>query len=141
MHFFENSKIFVSFGTLKITWYAVLILTGAFIGYMIAQKTVKKWGYAKEMLEDYIIPTFIIAILGARVYYVIFEWGYYSTHLNEIIAIWNGGLAIHGGLIAGLLYSIYFFKKRNVSCLRMADAIMPSVMVGQVFGRWGNSCR
>lgn len=138
MHFFENSKIFVSFGTLKITWYAVLILTGAFIGYMIAQKTVKKWGYAKEMLEDYIIPTFIIAILGARVYYVIFEWGYYSTHLNEIIAIWNGGLAIHGGLIAGLLYSIYFFKKRNVSCLRMADAIMPSVMVGQVFGRWGN---
>ena len=79
MHFFENSKIFVSFGTLKITWYAVLILTGAFIGYMIAQKTVKKWGYAKEMLEDYIIPTFIIAILGARVYYVIFEWGYYST--------------------------------------------------------------
>ena len=52
MHFFENSKIFVSFGTLKITWYAVLILTGAFIGYMIAQKTVKKWGYAKEMLED-----------------------------------------------------------------------------------------
>ena len=90
------------------------------------------------MLEDYIIPTFIIAILGARVYYVIFEWGYYSTHLNEIIAIWNGGLAIHGGLIAGLLYSIYFFKKRNVSCLRMADAIMPSVMVGQVFGRWGN---
>ena len=111
MHFFENSKIFVSFGTLKITWYAVLILTGAFIGYMIAQKTVKKWGYAKEMLEDYIIPTFIIAILGARVYYVIFEWGYYSTHLNEIIAIWNGGLAIHGGLIAGLLYSIYFFKK------------------------------
>lgn len=138
MHFFESSKIFVSFGAFKITWYAVLILTGAFLGYLLAQKTVKKWGYAKEMLEDYIIPTFIIAILGARIYYVIFEWSYYAAHPSEIIAIWHGGLAIHGGLIAGLLYSIYFFGKRKVSLLRMADVIMPSVMIGQVFGRWGN---
>lgn len=138
MELFESSKIFISFGTLKITWYAVLILTGAFIGYVLAQRTLKKWGYAKEMLDDYFFPTFIIAILGARIYYVVFEWGYYSNHLNEIFAIWNGGLAIHGGLIAGLIYSIYFFKKRHIDVMRMADIVLPSVMIGQVFGRWGN---
>lgn len=138
MEFFESSKVFVSFGSLKITWYAVFILTGAFVGYVLAQRTLKKWGYAKEMLEDYFFPTFLIAILGARVYYVIFEWDYYSLHLEEIFAIWKGGLAIHGGLIAGAIFSVYYFKKRHIDPLRMADVIMPSVMIGQVFGRWGN---
>lgn len=138
MHFFESTKIFVSFGSFKITWYAVFILTGAFMAYMLAQKTLKKWGYSSTLLDDYFFPTFLISILGARIYYVIFEWSYYSKHLMDIFAIWKGGLAIHGGLIAGALFSLYFFKKRNISPLRMADLMLPCVMLAQVFGRWGN---
>ena len=109
MQFFPNSKIFVSFGTLHITWYAICILTGALIAYALCQRTIKKWGYASALLEDYLFPLLLIGILGARIYYVIFEWSYYSQHVEEIVAIWHGGLAIHGGIIAGLLFSLYYF--------------------------------
>ena len=138
MHLFPNTRIFVSFGSLEIAWYAVLILTGALCAYLLCQRAMKKWGYAPEVLDDYVVPMLFIGILGARAWYVIFEWNYYSSHLNEIVAIWNGGLAIHGGLIAGTIFSLLFFKKRNISFLRMFDLIMPTVLLAQAFGRWGN---
>ena len=138
MSLFPDTKVILSFGGFHITWYAVLILTGVIIAYILAQKTVKKWGYSSALLEDYVIPMMVLSILGARAYYVIFEWDFYSSHPDQILAIWNGGLAIYGGLIVGVLYSVYYFKKRNVSILRMFDAIMPGVMVAQAFGRWGN---
>lgn len=138
MHLFPNSRIFISFGTVQITWYAILILTGALCAYLLCQKSMKKWGYASEVLDDYVVPMLFIGILGARLWYVIFEWSYYSQHLSEIIAIWNGGLAIHGGLIAGFLFSYFYFKHKNVSFLRMFDLIMPTVLLAQAFGRWGN---
>lgn len=138
MHLFPNTRIFVSFGSLEIAWYAVLILTGALCAYLLCQRTMKKWGYAPEVLDDYVVPMLFIGILGARAWYVIFEWNYYSSHLNEIVAIWNGGLAIHGGLIAGTIFSLFFFKKRHISFLRMFDLIMPTVLLAQAFGRWGN---
>lgn len=138
MQFFPNSKIFVSFGTLHITWYAICILTGALIAYALCQRTIKKWGYASALLEDYLFPLLLIGILGARIYYVIFEWSYYSQHVEEIVAIWHGGLAIHGGIIAGLLFSLYYFHNHHVSFLRMFDLIMPNVLLAQAFGRWGN---
>ena len=119
MHLFPNTRIFVSFGSLEIAWYAVLILTGALCAYLLCQRTMKKWGYAPEVLDDYVVPMLFIGILGARAWYVIFEWNYYSSHLNEIVAIWNGGLAIHGGLIAGTIFSLFFFKRRKISFLRM----------------------
>ena len=92
-------------------------------------KNNEKWGYAPEVLDDYVVPMLFIGILGARAWYVIFEWNYYSSHLNEIVAIWNGGLAIHGGLIAGTIFSLFFFKKRHISFLRMFDLIMPTVFI------------
>ena len=138
MHLFPNTRIFVSFGSLEIAWYAVLILTGALCAYLLCQRTMKKWGYAPEVLDDYVVPMLFIGILGARAWYVIFEWNYYSSHLNEIVAIWNGGLAIHGGLIAGTIFSLFFFKRRKISFLRMFDLIMPTVLLAQACGRWGN---
>lgn len=138
MHLFPSTKIFVSFGSFEIAWYAVLILTGALCAYLLCQRTMKKWGYAPEVLDDYVVPMLFIGILGARAWYVIFEWQYYSQHMNEIVAIWNGGLAIHGGLIAGFIFSLFFFKRRKISFLRMFDLIMPTVLLAQAFGRWGN---
>lgn len=78
-------------------------------------KNHEKWGYAPEVLDDYVVPMLFIGILGARAWYVIFEWQYYSQHMNEIVAIWNGGLAIHGGLIAGFIFSLFFFRRRKIS--------------------------
>lgn len=138
MQLFPNTRIFVSFGSLQITWYAILILTGALCAYLLCQRTMKKWGYSSEILDDYVVPMLFIGILGARLWYVIFEWNYYSKHISEIIAIWNGGLAIHGGLIAGFIFSLLYFKKKNISFLRMFDLIMPTVLLAQAFGRWGN---
>lgn len=138
MQLFPDTKIILSIGGLHVTWYAVLILTGVLAAYFLAQNTMKKWGYSKTILEDYVIPMMALSIIGARLYYVIFEWDFYSAHPDQIIAIWNGGLAIYGGLIVGVLYSIYYFKRQRISALRMADCIMPGVMVAQAFGRWGN---
>ena len=73
MHLFPNTRIFVSFGSLEIAWYAVLILTGALCAYLLCQRTMKKWGYAPEVLDDYVVPMLFIGILGARAWYVIFE--------------------------------------------------------------------
>ena len=138
MELFPNSRVILSLGGLHITWYAVLILTGVVIAYLLAQKSMKKWGYSSSVLEDYVIPMMVLSILGARLYYVIFEWEFYAAHPDQIIAIWNGGLAIYGGLIVGVLYSIWYFRKNRISVLRMFDCIMPGVMVAQAFGRWGN---
>lgn len=138
MELFPNSRILISFGSLQITWYAFFIVTGVVVAYMLAQKTVKKWGYSTQLLEDYVVPMFVIGILGARLYYVVFEWEYYFQHPEQIIQIWHGGLAIYGGLIAGAIFSYFYFKNRKVSFLRMVDAIAPGVMVAQALGRWGN---
>ena len=102
MQLFPDTKIILSIGGLHVTWYAVLILTGVLAAYFLAQNTMKKWGYSKTILEDYVIPMMALSIIGARLYYVIFEWDFYSAHPDQIIAIWNGGLAIYGGLIVGV---------------------------------------
>lgn len=138
MQFMPNSRIFLSFGSLQITWYAVLILTGAILAYLLSQHMIKKWGYASSLLENYLFPLLICGIIGARLYYVAFEWDYYSLHPEYILATWQGGLAIHGGLIAGILFSVYYFRKNKVSLWRMFDLIMPHVLLAQAFGRWGN---
>ena len=79
-----------------------------------------------------------IAILSARVYYVIFEWDYYAQNPGQIIAIWKGGLAIHGALIGSVITAYVFTKKRNVSFWQVADIAAPSMILGQAIGRWGN---
>ena len=76
--------------------------------------------------------------MGARLYYVIFEWGYYSQHLGEIFAIWNGGIAIYGGLLTGALVLYLFSRRRLIEPIDFLDIAAPSVMIAQSIGRWGN---
>ncbi len=142
MNFFPNSRTFleINIGSfdLEIAWYAILILTGAIVAYGLSLKAAKKLGYDKELLEDFFFTMLPIAIVGARIYYVIFEWALFKDDILSVFYIWEGGLAIHGGLIAGVLYAYFFFRHRGVNLLRVGDCIMPNVFIAQVIGRWGN---
>lgn len=139
MQFFPEYNIFLKIGGLQIHMYAVCIIIGAFIAYMLGQYNFKKLGYSSEILSDYFFGVLMTGIVGARIWYVIFMWKeLYMSHPEEIIAIWHGGLAIQGGIIAALIYSYYFFKKKDIPFLVAGDAIMPGVLIAQACGRWGN---
>lgn len=139
MRFFENFHTFVTIGPISIQWYAIVILFGAGIAYLLGQYRFKQLGYNKEILSDYFFALLFIGIVGARLWYVIFTFDeLYIHNPMEIFAVWHGGLAIQGGIFTGLIYSYFFFKKRNIPFLVAGDAIMPGVLIAQACGRWGN---
>ena len=134
----NSFSILISIGGFTITKYAVCILFGACLAYLHGCYQFKKMGLDEHILSDYFLYVLLIGILGARIWYVLMSLDYYAYHLSEVVAIWQGGLAIQGGLFAGLLFSYYFFKKKNISFLDAGDAIMPGVLIAQACGRWGN---
>lgn len=139
MTFFPDMKTVLTIGSLHVTWYAVLILLGAFLAYGLSVRQFKKWGYKEEIFENFFLMMFPIAIIGARLYYVIFEWSNQYVHDPiRIFYIWEGGLAIHGGIIAATIFGIYYFRKHLCNGLRIADVIFPNLMLAQAIGRWGN---
>lgn len=131
-------KVFLELGPLSIKWYGVLIGVGVLLGLWLAIREGKRRGIHEETFMDIVLIAVPSAILGARIYYVLFEFDYYSKHLNEIPQIWNGGLAIHGGLIGAFIASYIFAKKKGLSFWKLADIAAPSILVGQMLGRWGN---
>lgn len=132
------NKILIELGNIKIYWYSVIMLIAIVVGGFIAIKEAKRFKIPKEFMINlffYMIP---IAYIGARLYYVIFNWDYYSLNLNEIYQIWKGGLAIHGGLIFGLLFLIIYAKKYKIKVLRLTDIVCVGLIIAQAIGRWGN---
>ena len=132
------NPILIDFGVIQIYWYSVIILSAILIGSAIFLKRAKKEGYKEDFLTDTLFYLIIFSILGARLYYVLFNFGYYMKHPLEIVAIWNGGLAIHGGIIAGSICLLYRARKNKKSFLRLTDLLVPSIILGQAIGRWGN---
>lgn len=125
-------------GPFSITWYAIFIVTGLIIGSIIGAKEAEKHGIENDMFYDMLFNLFIFGFIGARAWYVIFDFQIYSNNLLDIFKIWNGGLAIHGGLVAGGIYLLYFAKKNNLFPLILTDIAAPSLLLGQSLGRWGN---
>ena len=105
--------IAIAFGPLQVHWYGVIIGLAIILALYIAIRETEKRGLDKDVFMDLMLWAIPIAILSARLYYVIFEWNYYSQNPGEIIAIWNGGLAIHGALIGGVITAIVFTKKKT----------------------------
>jgi len=132
-----NPVAFKVFGV-EIMWYGVLISLGVLLGVFFALKECRRIGFKEDNLLDFLLIAIPAAIVGARIYYVVFSWDYYSQNISEIINIRNGGLAIHGALITGIIVSILFCKRRKVNPLLLLDILMPSVALGQSIGRWGN---
>lgn len=123
---------------IEVMWYGILISTGVLLGIVVALRECKRVGFKEDNLIDFLLYAIPSSIVGARSYYVIFSWDYYSKNLNEIINIRQGGLAIHGALIAGVIVGILFCKKRKINVFQILDIVIPSVALGQAIGRWGN---
>lgn len=128
----------ITLGHINIYFYSLCILMGAILALIVIMKEVKKSKIDKDKFYDLAFYTLIFGILGARIYYVIFNMDYYINHIEEIFEIWNGGLAIHGGIIAGLITIYIFTKKNNMKFLKILDIIVPGLILAQGVGRWGN---
>ncbi|MGC1394575.1 MAG: prolipoprotein diacylglyceryl transferase, partial [Coleofasciculaceae cyanobacterium] len=125
-------------GPLTIRWYGLLIASAVLIGVSLSQYLAKQRNVDPNLLGDLAIWLVIGAIPAARLYYVLFEWKQYSQHPEQIIAIWNGGIAIHGAILGGTLAAIIFARIQKVSVWQLADLVAPSLILGQAIGRWGN---
>ncbi len=132
------SPIFLDLGIIKIYWYSVMIFIALLIGGILALKEAKRWKIPEDLMINYFFFLIPITLIGARVYYVLFNLDYYSTNWISIFRVWEGGLAIHGGIIAGILWTIFYTKKYKVNFFRMTDIIAVSLILGQAIGRWGN---
>lgn len=132
-----NRVAFNIFG-FNVYYYSLCILLGVIVAYILITREGKKQGLPKEFISDLIFYTLIIGILGARVYYCVFNLDYYLANPSEILKIYNGGLAIHGGVIAGLIFVYFYTKEKNVSFIKILDIVAPAVIIAQSFGRWGN---
>ncbi len=125
-------------GPLSVTWYGILIASAVLIGMFLALREAKRQGIDPDTFLNILVVCLPLAFVGARVYYVVFNWGYYSENLAEIPATWHGGLAIHGGLLFAFIGGYFMFKKYRLSFWQGADIAAPSVVLGQAIGRWGN---
>lgn len=132
-----NPVAFEIFG-LSVRWYGLLIASGMLIGTILALREAKRIGFNEEYIIDLLIFAVPSAIVGARLYYVIFEWEHYRDSLWSIINLRGGGLAIHGGVIGAVIAAWIYTKVKKVSFWKIADICAPSIILGQAIGRWGN---
>lgn len=132
-----NPVAFELFG-IEVAWYGILISIGVIVGTILALKEAERLGIKEDTLIDFLLYAIPIALIGARIYYVIFTWDYYRDNLKEILHFRGGGLAIHGGIIAAIIVAIVFTRKRKVDFWKIADSCAPSLILGQAIGRWGN---
>lgn len=132
------NPIAIEVGPFAVRWYGILIGLGIVVAYILAVREGKKRGIEEETFMDLLIWAIPLSILGARLYYVTFKWDYYANNPGDILAIWKGGLAIHGALITGVIVAAVFCRKRNISFWKLADIAAPSIIIAQAIGRWGN---
>lgn len=132
-----NEIAFSIFG-LDVYWYGVIIGSAVIISLFVAMKEAKRTGQSAEKYLDFTLIAFIFCIIGARLYYVIFDWENYSQNLMNIFNLRNGGLAIYGGVLAGIATAIVYTKRTKMNFWLFADTAAPSLLLGQLIGRWGN---
>ena len=131
------NNVFFSLGGITIYWYSITMLLGILTGIYIAMKEAKKQ-HLNDYLDNLIFYLILFGIIGARLYYVIFEFEVYKYNLIDIFKVWEGGLAIYGAVIAGALVVIYYSKKHKQSIIKTTDILVPGLIIGQAIGRWGN---
>ena len=134
----NHLKSSISVFGFRIAFYGIIIGIGMLAGQGIAQSDAKRRGQDPELYLDFALYAIICSIIGARLYYVIFEWDYYKNNLLQIFNLRAGGLAIYGGVIAGTITMIVYTRMKKVSFFSMADTGVLGLVTGQIIGRWGN---
>jgi len=132
-----NPIAFTIFG-MEIRYYSLFILFGVGLAYFLIIREAKKFSISTDFIFNMFFWSLVIGIVGARLYYVIFNWEYFASHIGEIWQIWQGGLAIHGGILFGLITINFYTKKYNIRTLKILDMVVVPLLIAQAIGRWGN---
>lgn len=132
------NPILITIGNFDIRWYSVLILLAVISVFVLAEKESTRFNVKKDFMFNLMFWGLIFGIIGARLYYCVFEYNAFKDNLMDIFKVWEGGLAIHGGIIFGLITVILYCKKYKVRVLRITDFICVPLLLGQAIGRWGN---
>lgn len=132
-----NPVAFTIFG-LEIRWYGILMASGMLIASLLLQRFAQKKGYPKDMIYDFILVIIPSAVLASRLWYVLFNLDYYSQHPASILNFREGGLAIQGGVIGGVIAGWIFARIKKVPFWELADMVAPGLILAQAIGRWGN---
>ena len=136
--FASPGAIAFELGPLQIRWYGILMASAILVGFWLAHRRAVREGLPADQLIRAAQWGVVAGLVGARLYEVVFNWDYYGRFPGKIIAVWEGGLAIHGGLIVGPLVGALLAWKWGVPVLRALDVVAPSMALGQAIGRWGN---
>jgi phosphatidylglycerol:prolipoprotein diacylglycerol transferase len=138
LHNFIPQPILVSIGPISIHWYGLFIVLSILTALYTTLQIAKKFRIEKELVWDLSFYLIIFGIIGARVYEIFLEFHYYLGHSEQILKIWEGGLAIHGAIIAGLLTLYFFSKKYQTDFWKISALFTPGLALGQAIGRYGN---
>lgn len=131
-------KVLLSIFGIQVYFFGVMIALGLLAGIYISYKEMKRKGLEADNVYDLALYGIVSAILGARIFYIVFyNFSFYINNLSEIIKISEGGLSIHGGLIGAFLFGFYYFRNKKLNFLKYADAITPGIILGQAIGRVG----
>ncbi len=138
LHTFQPQPVLISFGSIQIFWYGLFIVSGILAAILIALKLAGYYNFKKNVIFDLFFWLIIGGIIGARIYHIFLELPFYIKNPLDIFKIWQGGLAIHGAIIVGLIIVYIFAKKEKVNFFFLAAILLPGLALGQAIGRWGN---
>lgn len=138
LHTFNPQPILGHIGSLTVHWYGLFLSIGALAGFLVFRWLGKRHGLKAADLEMMYFWMVLAGIVCARLYHVVNEWRYYLDQPAEIISLWNGGLAIHGAVLGGLMVIIFYARRLRVSAWQLTDIAVPALAIGQAIGRWGN---
>ena len=136
--YFNINPIALSIGNIDIYWYGIIIAVSVIIGLIITKLLDGKYGIKYGTVEEFVLCAIPVSIIFARLYYVIFSWESYKDDLLSVFKIWNGGLAIYGGIIGAILTAFIYCKVKKIKVFDLTDFCIPLLALGQAIGRWGN---
>ena len=132
------NPVLLNIGKIEIRWYSFLLIVGIIISYLLINKEGKKFDLSSDFIFNMLFWTLLIGFIGARLYYIVFNFHLYRHNLSDIFKVWQGGLAIHGGIIFGMVTIFLYCKKHKVSTLKVLDIVSVPLILAQAIGRWGN---
>ncbi|MGL4653756.1 prolipoprotein diacylglyceryl transferase [Cetobacterium sp.] len=132
------NPIFLEIGSFKLSYYGLCYAIAFFVGIELLKKEAEKKSISKALIEDYAFVAMLSGLLGGRLYYVLFNFPYYLNHPADILAVWKGGMAIHGGILGGFIGTLIYAQRKKLNAFLLGDMVAPLLLLGQGIGRFGN---